>query len=120
MIIKKGHQKNGKCEDWVWWSQNVDAGRKLKGTQMYITGNLGKIRRICELREEIISRYIGGRSKKGPLFDGSGEGCWWQKVNLDTRQPCLAIYAKLEGTLKLSPNTETVVIDAQLWKDSKT
>lgn len=30
------------------------------------------------------------------------------------------IYAKLEGILKLSPNTEAVVTDAQLWEDSKT
>lgn len=43
-----------------------------------------------------------------------------KKVHLDTRQPQLVIYANLEGTQKLSPNTVAVVRDAQLWEDSKT
>lgn len=54
------------------------------------------------------------------MFDGSGGGCLRQKVNLDTRQPRLLIYKKLEGILKLSPNAGALVIDVQLWKDSKT
>lgn len=87
---------------------------------MYIKENLAEIRRICELREENIYRYIGGKSETGPVFDGRGEGCLWQKLILDTRQPYLVIYAKLEGMLKLSPNTEAAVIDAQLCEDSKT
>lgn len=41
----------------------------------YINANFMKVRTDHVLKEEIICRYIDGRSKKGPVLDGIGEGC---------------------------------------------